>query len=350
MMVSGVNISPEEGAVGTRGVTMAEVAVRAGVSKMAVSSVLNPSPRSRTRVSEATRARILEAAASMRYTPNAVARSLRRQKTDIIAFHNAQSVVFNPDYPFYARILAGIQDGCTQHKKDLLTYANFAGRSDDDIVMGLHNGQIDGLVLYVRAVTPLVQRLIESHLSIVTLGEPVEGAPYVGIDEESAGQLLAQHVADKGYKRVLYRSYQEQIPSPTLMNRQRAFCQSAQKLGLSVSLSAYDPKSNWPTPEEEILFLSQGRPEVVVCCSDASADAVAEFCIRNGIRVPQDMAIGGVDGLISSRRPSLRLTTIQAPWRQVARTAVGLLAACCNGEDVPSRTILPVELSEGETM
>ncbi len=45
----------------------------------------------------------------------------------------------------------------------------------------------------------------------------------------------------------------------------------------------------------------------------------------------------------------MHLTTIRAPWAEVARVAVGLLAAQCRGDDVPLQTILPVELSEGNT-
>jgi DNA-binding LacI/PurR family transcriptional regulator len=312
--------------------------------------VLNRS-RTGTRVSPATRARIMEAAESLHYTPNALARSLRQQKTHVIAFYNAQNVVFKPTYPFYAAILSGIQDGCTEFKKDLLIHANFAGRSDDDIFLGMHNGQIDGLVLYVRSVTPLVERLVASHLPVVTVAEEVPGVPYVGIDEVQGGKLLAQHLASKGYKRVLYRSVDEEVVPLTQQERMNAFCEEAAALGMSVQHSRSNPRSHLPSSEEERLLMlpKEERPEVVACWGDVSADGLAAWCIEKGLKIPGDFALTGFDGLTSTQRPSLNLTTIRAPWPDVARTAVGLLAARCEGQDVPERTILPVELLAGDT-
>jgi DNA-binding LacI/PurR family transcriptional regulator len=335
---------------GQRGATLAEVAAQAGVSTVAASVVLNRS-RTGTRVSAATRERILEAAKALKYRPNAVARSLRQQKTHVFAFHNAQNVVFDPRYPFYAAILAGIQAGCADQQKDLLIHANFQGRSDDDIFLALHNGQIDGLVLYVRTVTPLVERLVESHLPVVTVAEEVPGVPFVGIDEEHGSRLLARHLFNKGYRDVLYRSLDEEDTPATQQQRKQAFNEEARVLGLNVTHTSYNPRSSWPTPEEEALLLAgEGkRPQVVACWGDASADAVAAFCMERNLRVPEDIAIAGFDGLPSFRRPSLRLTTVLAPWSEVARTAVNLLAAQCDDQEVPKRTILPVELLVGDT-
>jgi len=333
-----------------RGATLAEVAKRAGVSTVAASVTLN-NARTGSRVSPATRERILEAAQSLNYTPNLLARSLRNQKTHLIAFYNAQNIVFDPRYPFYAAILSGIQAGCSEQKKDLLVHANFQGRSDDDIFLGLNSGLIDGLVLYVRTVTPLVERLVASHLPVVTVAEEVSGVPYVGIDEEAGGRLLARHLAEKGYKKVLYRSTKEVVVPATQQLRKQAFIDEAASRGLAIIHTSYDPRSNMPTPEEEAWLLAppSERPDAVACWGDVSADGIVAFCRERGLRVPEDIALVGFDGFPSTRRPSLSLTTIVAPWHDVARTAVKLLSAQCEGDEVRKRTILPVELFVGET-
>lgn len=332
--------------------TLSQVAEESGVSIGAVSQVLNGS-RTATRVSPATRERIMKVAADLHYTPNAVARSLRRSRTDLIAFHNAQDAHFKPTYPFYAAILEGIHEGCALHQKDLLTHANFKYGSDEEVFLGLHNGQIDGLLLYARTITPLVQRLIESHLPVVTIAEKIPGVPYVGIDEQEGGRLLARHLAERGFKRVLYRTIEERIVPTTQLQRKDAFCNEARQLGMSVRSTSYPYTApyHFPTPEElALLQATDGtRPEVVVGWGDVSADGLASWCRQNGIRVPQDLAIVGFDGFPSPQRPSLDITTILAPWSDVARTAVGLLVDLCEGREVPQRTILPVELHVGET-
>ena len=333
-----------------RGATLAHVAERAGVSTVAASVVLNGS-RTGTRVSPATRERILEVALELKYTPNVLARSLRKQETHVIAFYNAQNVVFDPRYPFYAAILSGIQAGCSEFQKDLLIHGNFLNRSDDDIFFGLHNGQIDGLVLYVRAMTPLVERLVASHLPVVTVAEEVPGVPYVGIDEAQGGQLLANHLAQRGYERVMYRSIEEEMSPLTQQERMTAFCDAAAALGMDVRHSRCHPESNLPSGQEEewLLAPKHERPQAVACWGDISADGITDWCLKKGFRIPQDIAVTGFDYLPATQRPSRDLTTIHAPWHDVARTAVGLLAAQCEGLEVPHRTILPVKLMAGDT-
>ncbi len=331
----------------SRAATLVQVATEAGVSAVAASVVLNGS-RTGTRVSAATRERILEAASLLQYTPNAVAQSLRNKSTNAIAFYNSQNTTFDPRYPFFAAILAGVQAGCEDHRKDLHIHGRFRGSCEEDIYLGLLNGQIDGLVLYARTVTPLIERIVRSHLPVVSVSEEIPGVPYVGIDEKGGSQMLARHIAEKGYKRVLYRRTDEVLPS-TLQERFEAFMAEGEALGLELSSS----RNNEYLPNEQELRLLESspekRPQVVVCWSDWSADGIAAYCQSSGLRVPQDIAIVGFDGLPSLARPSLNLTTILAPWSEVASTAVGLLSAQCAGKEVPQRTILPVKLFQGTT-
>ena len=82
-----------------RAVTLADIAGEAGVSVVAVSVVLNKS-QSKVRVSTATRERIFEAAQRLQYRPNAVARSLRRRPTKILAFYAVPNMVRETGFPF----------------------------------------------------------------------------------------------------------------------------------------------------------------------------------------------------------------------------------------------------------
>ncbi|RYX83335.1 LacI family transcriptional regulator [bacterium] len=329
-----------------RAVTLADIASEAGVSTVAVSVVLN-NAQSKVRVSAATRERIMETAQRLQYRPNAVARSLRRRRTNILAFYAVQNVVLEPGFPFYGALLSGLLSGCDEHQKDFLLHGTFRDMDEDAIFLELMNGQIDGLIIYTRFVTPLVEKLAESHLPVVTVVHEVPGIPCVGIQNEEAGRLLARHIADKGYKRVLYRSTASDMP-PTLERRLAAFTAEARLQGIEIMHSRCD--TQWPSAEEkEILDSESERPDVVVAYSDFAADGVVDYCWKNGLKIPEDLAIAGFDDLPSNLRPARRLTTVSAPWREVTRHAVSLLVARCNGEDVPLRTELPVEIIEGDT-
>ena len=72
-------------------------------------------------------------------------------------------------------------------------------------------------------------------------------------------------------------------------------------------------------------------------------------CRRSGIAVPDEIAITGFDGIASPIELDTPLTTIRAPWAQVASTAITYLMDILNGTEVPAETILPVELVHGHT-
>lgn len=329
-----------------RAVTLADIASDAGVSVVAVSVVLNKS-QSKVRVSAATRERIFEAAQRLQYRPNAVARSLRRRRTNIIAFYAVQNTVLDPSFPFYGALLSGLLRGCDEHQKDFLLHGTFRGMDENAVFLELLNGQIDGLILYTRFPTPLTDKLAESRLPVVTVVNEMPGLPCVSIQNEEAGRLLARYIAGKGYKRALYRSTASAMP-PTLERRLNAFCEQAHELGVETLHSRSD--TQWPSPQEEQMLDSpEERPDIVVAYSDYAADGVAGYCNRMGLRIPEDLAVAGFDDLPSNLRPARRLTTVAAEWTEVTRQAVGMLVARCNGEDVPMRTELPVSIVEGDT-
>ena len=73
-------------------------------------------------------------------------------------------------------------------------------------------------------------------------------------------------------------------------------------------------------------------------------------CVARGLRVPEDIAVTGFDGFRVREIPRWDLTTLHAPWREVARTAVNLLVTHMSGEEIPMETRLPVTLDRGNTV
>lgn len=328
-----------------RAVTLTDIAQEAGVSAVAVSVVLNKA-RSKVRVSPATRERIIEAAQRLQYRPNAVAQALRRQRTNIFAFYSAQRFLLDTSFPFYGALMSGLLQGCEEHQKQFLLHGTFRNLGEDEIFFELLNGQIDGLVLYTREFTPFIEKLVQSRLPVVTVVNEVPLVPCVGIENESGGRLMARHLAERGHRRILYRNPQKSLPA-TLQRRLNGFRSEAEAHNIEIIYSHCDEQ--FPNQEEQSIILSSNRPSAVVAYNDYLADGVVEFCRQNDLKVPTDIAVTGFDHLLSTLRPARALTTIHAPWAEVARHAVALLVARCNGEEVPLRTNLPVELVIGET-
>ncbi len=329
-------------------ITLREVAAQAGVSSTAVSAVLSQSPTRHVRVSEETRARILKAAHDLRYRPNRAARSLRSARTNVIGVYTAWGYL-NPYVPLTAQIIGGLHQGCDAHHKDLLLHGMNRGRTAEDIYAELTGGMIDGLILYTAAFDPLAALLAESALPVVALINAQPGLPAVLADDAAGARLLAEHLAGRGHRRVAYLPGNASASS--VGRRQAAFVEHASALGMAVTecatLSGHETVS---ALDLDWLDLPPARrPTAAACWNDLTGFNLLDHCHRRGLRVPEDLAVVGFDGVDPVRGGGVVLTTIQAPWVDVARKAVDLLIDTLAGQTPPPETLLPVRFLPGTT-
>ena len=330
--------------------TMADIAQRAGVSKVTVSAVLSASAGNNTRVAETTRQRILEAARELNYAPNGIAKMFRQRSTNIIGLYLGDWLLNTHDL-FLAEIVSGLQSGCHEHRKDLLLHGTFRGRSVEDIYLELISQKIDGLILFTQEDDPLAIRLASSSLPVVAITDAVPILPSVTADDRGGSRMIAEYIAGKGHRHVLYRrgrSFQT-----SAIRRYEAFQAAANTLRLTVT-EDFGRDENFDfvlSREEQVILQTTGpsRPTAIVCGSDLLAYAAVEYCQTQGLRVPEDVAVVGFDGIVPQVRPAARLTTIRAPWSDVARTALELVIQRLAGETLPIETVLPVELIIGDT-
>ncbi len=326
---------------------MSDVARLAGVNRVTASVALNGSPRGGTRVSEATRQRVLKAARELGYTPSAIALALRNQRTNIIGFYTGHERLNTHD-PFTATVLNSLQACCHKHRQDLLMFGSYERDSVEEIYASLSSGKIDGLIFLPSPRSPEMDQLLDSHLPVVAIANSVPNVVSVLVDDESGSHLLAQYLAQKGHRRVMYRADTDDHASTRC--RQDAFIKTGKTLGMDIVVTHGDWEGNLQPEEIALLTSPPGlRPTAVACWLDLHAYFLLDQCPRLGLQVPRDLAVVGFDGILPRIRPAHSLTTIRAPWAAVAETAVDLLMALLNGEDVAQKTVFPVELVIGET-
>ena len=326
--------------------TLVDVARQAGVNKVTASIVLSGG-QGNTRVSDATRQRILLAAEQLRYQPNALARSLRSRRTHTVGFYMSEFIDMRD--LFLSEIISGLQQGCQQNRHDFLMHGTFDGRSTDEVYTHLLNGKVDGLVLHVDSGDPLLPRLAASRLRVIAVANPVPSLPSVTVDDGAGSRLLAAHFAHKGHRRVLYAACP--FPLSSAVRRQQAFLEAARAEEMTVAVVT--PEHGSPAEqaflEREILALPPDiRPTALVCWNDLTAHRMLPYLLSRGLRIPQDLAVAGFDGVTSVIPPAYRLTTVYAPWHEVARAAVDLLCQV-PGKPALDETVLPVQFVQGET-
>ncbi|MGV3617458.1 MAG: LacI family DNA-binding transcriptional regulator [Fimbriimonas sp.] len=340
----------------TKPATLKQIAARAGVGTTAASVVLNGA-KSGTRVSEETRQAILRAAQELNYRPNGLAQSLRKRRTGIVGYFSGYEAI-DPRNQYIAEVMSGLQAGCVRHRLDLLLYTPLATHTPEEIVANLSNGRLDGLVMTSRPEHPIATLLTQAHLPVVAIADPIPGLPSVVANAYGGGQMQARHLFERGHRRVLYLP--ADFPFPSVQERHRGFLDTAASLGMEVlegcplhghhpELGPRDDFRVLMPPEDVERLQGANRATAVQCWDDAPAHRIASQLADAGFRVPEDVAIMGYNGGIPAVEPRWKLSTIHAPWREIAAAAIDTLHSRIEGLAVPDLQTLPVELVVGQT-
>lgn len=331
----------------SKGATLRDVSEKVSVSQYTVSVVLNGS-KSNTRVSAATRERILQAAQDLGYRPNSLARALRQKSTNILGLYFGYGHL-EPHDPFHAEVLTGLQKGCEACERDLMIHYSFHRYSLDELFGELVGGKIDGLVLIASPTDPLVERVRGSHLPVVAMTDAIDGIPTVVADDAAGSRAIADHLYSKGHKTVFYRSCPGE--SFSAARRQEAFEARAAELGMTTISGRTDDWKGGLAEEEKQILAQRSLIGVTaaVCWGDPSAHALLAYCRSVGISVPQDLAIAGFNGIEPPVEPARVMTTVKAHWSTVAERSVHLLVDLLEGREAPMLTVLPVDFFPGDT-
>jgi LacI family transcriptional regulator/LacI family purine nucleotide synthesis repressor len=331
----------------SKGATLRDVSEKVSVSQYTVSVVLNGS-KSNTRVSAATREKILQAAQDLGYRPNSLARALRQKSTNILGLYFGYGHL-EPHDPFHAEVLTGLQKGCEACERDLMIHYSFHRYSLDELFGELVGGKIDGLVLIASPTDPLVERVRGSHLPVVAMTDAIDGIPTVVADDAAGSRAIADHLYAKGHKTVFYRSCPGE--SFSAARRQEAFEARAAELGMTTISGRTDDWKGGLAEEERQILAQRSLIGVTaaVCWGDPSAHALIAYCRSVGISIPKDLAIAGFNGIEPPVEPARVMTTVKAHWSTVAERSVHLLVDLLEGREAPMLTVLPVDFFPGDT-
>ena len=344
-------------------ITAKEIGRRLGLSQPTVSRILSGGDGHR--ISPATRQRVMEAANQMGYRPNALARSLRQGRTNIVGLYTGYGYL-DARNPFQAELIGGLQRAADKQRLDILLHGVFRGASTDDIFGELVDGRIDGLFINTHADDPLVARLRDSSLPVVAIADAVPGIPSVVADDAGGTTRLLDFLWEKGHRRIAYVRPRRRFLS--VEQRVETFQSWAEAHGLTPDQApVYEIDFEFTEPAlEAILSLpAETRPTAVCCWNDVAAFDFLMHCRKRGVSVPETLAVVGFDGLLTDPRFSPRaLVTVGASWPDIADCAVALLRRMatrskCNapgaykgdiGEEIPDLTRLPVSWVCGDTV
>jgi len=325
-------------------ITATDIAQELGLSQSTVSRILNGDTRQR--ISAGTRERVLQAAARLEYQPNALARSLRHGRTDVLGLYTRSTYDARND--FLSEVLGGLQQACGRHGQDLMLQTGRSNKTTDEIFNAVRDGRIDGLVIHNEPEDPLVQRLAASSMPVVGIADPHPQLPCVTCDDAAGMQLIVEHLLNRGYRRFAFLEPSFSLAS--VVRRRMAWSQALEKSGvleddrILIEVDAEDAGAAFRDPG---VYL-QG-PVAVSCWNDQTAYSLLRSCSERNISVPGQIAVTGFDGLLDTKLPQRQLVSVDCHWATVAERSIDVLMRLIAGETVPSETRIPVTLIEGDT-
>ncbi len=333
-------------------VTLRDVATLAGVSVATASKAL----RGDRRISEATRERVRATADRLDYTPNALAQSFAsgRSRTIGIFTHRAQT-------PFARPVLIGAikELGLLGHAVLLFDADVRGGRWRDEDVRRLQARKAEG-VLVVGTNNELVSRSVTDRFdspvvyAFTDSDDPAD--PVFQIDSIGAGRLAVEHLLAGGRRRIAHVTGRRD--SLSVRGRESGMTAALTKAGLR---PAHPPLYGAWTQDSGALGVEQlitagVQMDAIFCGNDSIAFGALEVLAARGIRVPDDVAIVGVDNWegVMLDQGSRRLASVDLHLDRLGAAAARLLALGDDGDDTsvpdpasPQRRVVTPTLVEG---
>jgi len=319
-----------------------DVAERAGVSITTAAQVLRDYPKSR--IKQETREKVTKIAAEMGYRPNAIARSLKTQQVKAIALYIGYEYS-SPKDPFLAEVYTGIMDACKELRYDFVVHGDIEGRSPNEIKMILSDGKISGLVVYAPPNDPVVECLADGYLPAVAIADLQPNLPSLVADDMQGMTMMVEYLWEAGHTNMVYLT--SHIPLASITARSQAFEKLVTSRG---GVAQVMPFKRYHLNQllNDVLSLP-GKPTAVCCWNDFYAYEFIKACLQEGVRIPDELAVVGFDGLLERRLPARHLATISVPWERIASEAVRLLVKQIEGVPAPPITAFPLSLIPGDT-
>ncbi|MCU1578050.1 MAG: LacI family transcriptional regulator [Rhodoglobus sp.] len=298
--------------------TMVEVARLAQVSISTVSHVLNGTRN----VEPETRSRVVDAIEKTGYRQDALARAMRRSRTESIGL-----VVSDAGEPAFADMVHGVEDAAVERGLTLVL-ANSAENPDRErrAVHTLLDRRVDGLILACAAESDpaLMVSLREEKTPIVLLDRVFSDLPFdqVGADNRDSMRRLISHLLAAGHRNFVLVAGDVRVP--TLRERLEGFTDAIASAGLAPS----DQLVLTGTDESAIraaLRGLRGSATAVVAASTPLAALALEELRASGRGIPADIAFATFDGFNHSDLFEPRLTTVRQPAFDMGVAAVRLL-------------------------
>jgi len=326
--------------------TITDVAAKAGVSVSTVSAYV----RGRSTVcSPETAVRITNAIAELHYSPGPAARGSRDRSTNTIGstLRDPASYETLADIMFHFRLRIGVQRAMYERGLALLTYPwDLFNPIDYGAII---DGRVDGVLFAAQFADTRPEKIARAGLPIVVfecyLSIP-EGCGAAFASESDVVSLAIEHLWSLGHRRIAHVSgriaTKPSYISPYDRPHEFAIGRYQHFIELMTERSAYDPRlmvhadGGWRISDDQANTIVAAwkempdRPSAVFCANDRLAYGIVNAARAQGLRVPEDLSVVGVDN--EPRSQAEGLTTVDIPLEAVGRAGAAALLDLMDGK------------------
>ncbi|MEY4160145.1 MAG: hypothetical protein RLZZ136_766 [Pseudomonadota bacterium] len=331
-------------------VTSFDVAALAGVSQSTVSRALTGDPV----VSEATRARVIEAAAQLKYHVDENAARLRTGKTGTLAV----VVICRPGElrkdvnPFYYSLLGSVCAAASG--RGFETLVSF--QDTPESLWGLYEEQrkADGLIIIGstanRPAWDYFRDLRDSGAHLVCWGSPFDDFDWIRSDNHAGAALATKHLIERGYRQIAYLGT-EHSPQRQFKERYEGYLDQLGQSGMQPLLIEIDESVSREEQGREavraLAAMDWPCDAIFAACDEIALGALEELRLL-GKTVPNQIGLIGFDGNRAGAHSSPPLSSIEPDFQSAGTMLVGKLLGLISG-DMAEQCRVPVRLLERES-
>ncbi|MGC5020748.1 LacI family DNA-binding transcriptional regulator [Micromonospora sp. DT47] len=299
--------------------TMEDVAVRAGVSRALVSIVF----RGAVGASEATRQRVLAAAAALGYQPDRRASRLGSTRTRMLG------VVFGVGHAFHGDLIDSLYAAAAQSDYEVVLSGVTPRRGEEEAVRALLGERCEGLVLLGSTLPPRALSQMAGRLPTVSVlrGVRADDLDVVRTDDAEGLRQAVAHLHGLGHQRI---AHADGGPAAGAAQRRRGYRTAVRRLGLPDTPLLPGGLTEEDGARAAAALLAappRERPTAVAAFNDRCALGIVDAARRAGLAVPGGLSVVGFDDIRAASYAHIALTTIRQDADALGRLAVERLAA-----------------------
>jgi len=306
--------------------TIKDIAKIANVSPRTVSRVVNEEEK----VKKETRDKILKIIKSTGYDVNLIARSLRKKTTGILMVFvekNAANYIGN----FHNVFIRFLDSEANRLGYKLIVSKSSAYKVEENKNDGfylLKNGFADGAIIFdTREIDRRIDYLVERKIPFVIVGRDnvYEATSFVNLDNVKAGYLGAEHLIKRGNRSIRFLLGDKNFT--VNQDRAKGFIQAFNDYHIKSELRHIDYGIMNPEFAYEKMknILEEEAPDALFVSGDQRAIGVYHAIQEKGLKIPQDIAVLGIDNIPLSEYYYPALTTISQSVRKMAEGAIEIL-------------------------